>query len=67
MSRAIDTIQIQDNTGTMTSSTTVDIDSRRNADSRSVGGRSAGVLADGMVINIEQQRGTTAELALATI
>lgn len=57
MSRDIDTIQLQDTMGTMTSSTTVDIDSRRNADSRSVGGRSAGAPAAGMVINIEQRRG----------
>src|SRR5262249_23090471 len=53
MSRAITTIQIQENTGRMTSSTTADMRSHRNADSRSVGGRSAGVtgvMSDGMAI-----------------
>jgi hypothetical protein len=50
ISRAIATIQIQESTGTMTSSTTAVSRSRRNADSRSAGGRSAGVPADGMVI-----------------
>ena len=37
MSRAMATIHIQENTGTMTSITTADMCSRRNADSRSVG------------------------------
>ena len=45
----------------MTSSTTADMCSRRNADSRRVGGRSAGVLADGMGINIEQNLAVSVE------
>ena len=48
MSRAIATIHIQENTGSRTSSTTMDLRSHRRGHSSSVGGRSAGATTDGM-------------------
>jgi hypothetical protein len=48
ISRVIAIIHIQENIGSMTSSTTADLRSHRNAHSRSVGGRWAGGITDGM-------------------
>jgi hypothetical protein len=55
MSRAIATIHIQENTGSIRSSAAADMRSCRKTHSRSVGGRSAGEITDGIAFSVAGQ------------